>query len=332
MEDQSVKKDSDIPVEDISSIPENICNKNQISQIYNTEEHAWVLFFSFSSWLAITIVFLTGIYKNILISADRKYPVTANDGMIHTVIVDQKSINQQIEPDKEYFLSDKNNMGSGNITEKKGFEALSRSRELRIGKDGETDQESEEAPEKTSTENILSNHFTSKILDNKFIKESDHKKYVKKFSRSSIPDNFNFNKEFAFSWDRNGQPVIPTMYYKHFKYFKSMLDKIQSNWAPPGGSPYPIYDNSFNTSGYVPGRTTYKTFPDQEILIVFTLDEAGNINEIRLIKSLGFESLDRSCKDAIERSINFGPPPEELSKNGVFVMPLTFRIMSRMEE
>lgn len=294
------------------------------------EAQSWLIFFALSSWLAVTLVFITGIYKNLLISADKKYPQEKNEGVLKTVIVDQKTRQEQTNPDKEYFISDKDNMGSGQITETKGFEALSQSRELRFGSPGENSSEEENTTEEQKAARVLSNRFISKILDSKFVKLPENKPAVKKFSRSSLPDNFNFKKEFAFSWDRNGQPVIPTMYYKHFAYFKSMLDKIQSNWAPPGGSPYPIYnDNMFSTQGYVPGRSTYQTFPNQEILIVFTLDEIGDINELKLYKSMGYESLDRSCRDAILRSGNFGAPPQDLMENGVFIMPLTFRIIAR---
>jgi hypothetical protein len=107
----------------------------------HVEEHSWILFFSFASWLTITIIFLSGIYKDLLISADQSYPAIKNDSKIRTVIIDQKSIIQQTAPDKEYFLSDKNNMGSGIITEKKGFEAISKSRELRFGNEPEMNED-----------------------------------------------------------------------------------------------------------------------------------------------------------------------------------------------
>jgi TonB family protein len=335
MADQSLKENpvpssNDDEINEIS-LQKEIPSARRNEEPYNVEDHSWVLFFSFSSWLIITIIFLTGIYKSLLISADKKYPVKKTDDMMRMVIVDQKASKPQVEPDKEYFLSDKNNMGSGKLTEKKGFEALSTSRELRLGKSGDTDKEFEEDDEPKNQEHVLSNHFFSRILDSRVVNENQNKKIVKKFSRSSIPDNYNLRREFIFSWDRNGQPVIPSMFYKHFAYFKSMLDKIQTNWAPPGGSPFPIYGNEYNSYGYVPGRSSYQTFPDQEILIVFTVEPNGDINEIKLLTSMGFDSLDRSCKDAISRSKNFGPPPPELIENDVFIMPLTFRIISHRE-
>lgn len=295
----------------------------------NFEDYSWILFFGFSSWLIITLFFLTGIFKSILLTADKKFPINKNIETIRTVIIDQKSIQQQTQPDKEYFLSDKDNMGSGKITEKKGFEAASKSREFRVGQSPANKAEDSKTEEDTSaSEKILSNQFLINLLEGKFPANDKPRKIIRKFSEASIPDSYRFDKSFAFSWDRNGQPVIPTVYYKHFEYFKKMLDKIQSNWAPPGGMPFPIYGNDFNTEGFVPGRSSYQTFPDQEVQIVFSLDASGDILEIKLWKSLRFESLDRSCIDAIQRSRNFGPPPEDLMEKNIFVMPMTFRIIS----
>lgn len=142
-----------------------------------------------------------------------------------------------------------------------------------------------------------------------------------------IPAHYRFRREFALSWDRKGFPQIPTVYWKHYEYFKKMLRKIQDNWAPPGGRPYPTYADAYKSLGYVPGYFQVKPFPSQDVYVVFSLDKEGNVGDVKVVKSLGYKMLDEACKDAIIRSKNFSPPPKELLQNGVLYVPIIFRII-----
>ena len=286
------------------------------------ENYSWIIFFTLASWILISIAFITGFYKFIILSADPKYSREESDNIIKTTIVEQKTINPQTKKNKEYYLSDKNNMGSGQLTKKEGFQSMSASRELRLEAPDENQISKPEYDEKAIAE--LSNQFITRIL--KSIPENKTREQVsKKFSKTTIPFNYKYSKEFIFSWDANGQPVIPTVAYKHFSYFKNMLDKIQKNWSPPGGTPYPTYENGVSDEIYTPGRATYRVFPDQAVQIVFTIDASGDVHDIKLWKSMGFESLDRACIDAIERSRNFGSPPKELMENEILIVPMIFR-------
>ena len=299
------------------------------------EDYSWILYFSFSSWLILSLIFFTGVYKSIILSADKHYAPTKDSQKITRVIIDQELINKTPSPDKKYFVGDKNNEASGKITEQKGFESMSPSDELKFSKGS---QNQKNTPEKTvQNEQETGNQFYAKIihsLKDAFSKEkpaaqtSQSAQVAQKPSRESIPGNYEFKKEFVFSWDRNGMPVIPTVFEKNYKYFKHILDDIQSNWAPPGGMPYPTFDTSFNAQAYIPGRNTYQAFPDQDVQVVFSISSNGDVVETKLWKSMGFQSLDRACLDAIIKSKNFGPPPADLlDNNQVFVMPLTFRII-----
>lgn len=306
---------------------------------YPQEEHSWILYFSFSSWLIISFIFISGIYKDLLLSADKKFShvldkALEKEKVIH-VLVDQKEKNKLPMDETEHYLSDQNNEAKGGLTEKKGFQTLSKSRDLKLPTIHGVKSKSLKKNREKQTEKSHNNQFFAKILHGIFGSSPKKKseplnapEIAGNSDRFNIPSNYEFKKEYALSWDKNGRPVIPTILLKHFKYFKHMLDEIQGNWAPPGGVPYPIYNGSYGTDVYIPGRSTYQTFPVQDIQIVFSLDEKGNVRDIKIWKSWGFESLDRSCVDAIERSGNFGPPPDDLLDiNRVFIMPLTFRII-----
>jgi len=302
------------------------------------EEYSWVLYFSFSSWLILSLFFFTGVYKEIILSADRKYETHDEKLKITHVLIDQELENNAPSLQKKAFIGDQNNQASGKITDLKGFESMSQSNEMRFSRGSENQKNTAENPSKAEKkmQDALGNQFDVKIVtslqDGSMNEQTTQKanlpEIAKDNSKASIPGNYEFKKQFVFSWDNNGMPVIPTIYEKNYKYFKNILDKIHNNWSPPGGMPYPTFDSAFNSQGFVPGRSTYQTFPDQDVQIVFSIDSSGNVTETKLWRSMGFKSLDRACLDAIIKSRNFGPPPEDLlDNNRNFIMPMTFRIM-----
>jgi TonB family protein len=315
------------------AIRQNLKNKKKNN---NFEESSWVLYFSLSSWLIGSLLFFTGIYKSLLLSMDKKFQEEKQyDSKVIHMLIDQKEKTEILKDETIKYLSDKETEASGDFTKKKGFENFSESREFKIESSKKKKPADDKAVKGIADSEKKNENF--QLLDNRFTAKIVHtvKKVIKNIipiqddaEETTLPQSFDFKKEFVFSWDVTGRPIIPSVYQKHFKYYKEMLDKIQSNWAPPGGTPFPIFDNSIGSSYYIPGRSTYQTFPEQDIRVLFSLDNQGNVIETKLWGSIGYESLDRSCIDAIEKSKNFGPPPGELlNDKDQFVMPLEFRII-----
>jgi TonB family protein len=65
--------------------------------------------------------------------------------------------------------------------------------------------------------------------------------------------------------------------------------------------------------------------PNQEVLVVFVLDKAGEVKRVKLVDSMGYKVLNKSCVEAVQMSKNFGKVPEELLEDGVLIIFFTFR-------
>ncbi|MDH5716423.1 MAG: TonB C-terminal domain-containing protein [Spirochaetia bacterium] len=298
---------------------------------FNNQNKTWFIFYTLSSWIILTILFLSELPQKILISSMGLEENPKKQKVVN-VLLENKLNNKTKEPDEMVFLSNQDNTGSGKLTKNKGFEALTEENQLSFAKKGNIESQ------KLKKENYNKNGIKTKANEKYSVKIFPDEKADKigyggqttwgKEKKSLIPSNYKFNREFALSWDKAGEPIIPTKNYKHYKYFRNMFDKIKENWSPPGGQPSPTDAEAFHRMGYAPGYIKFQTFPDQEIKIVFILDKKGNVIEITLWESMGFVSLDLSCVESIERSKNFGPPPKELLKDGVFIMPMVFVIFT----
>lgn len=224
------------------------------------------------------------------------------------------------------FLSDKDSEAQGQLTKAKGFEAISTDYVLSPG---------EMQPLRAR---IVSAKKYAKILTAKEgrtrvaaapEKEEEQQQAATAADRLRIPAYYRFRHDFALSWDYAGRPAIPTARYAHYSYFRSMINKIQGVWAPPGGDPYPTFGDSYHRMNYASGYTRFSTFPSQDIYIQFLLDEQGVVRDAKLVSSLGYQSLDRSCIEALYAAHDFGPPPPELLEKGVLIVPFIFRIIVR---
>lgn len=283
-------------------------------------EQIWVGFFLLSSWIILSILLLSDIPKEILTAS---YQQQKNKTEYYPVLLENQS--EKVEmPTVTPYISDKTQRESGAITIKRGFESLSEEFDLEFAAPGEDFKN-----EKSSMGAQLfakNNEYVIQLI------ELPEGGYGGVYSWATgkadkIPLSMEFQKESALSWNRYGEPVIPTLHYKNYPYFRNMLGKIQDHWAPPGGNPYPAATDDFHSMNPgIPGRTTFQAVPSQEVETVFILDADGNVVDSKVISSLGYQSLDSSILDAIKDSKNFGPPPPELLKNGFFTMSITFTI------
>lgn len=219
------------------------------------------------------------------------------------------------------FLSDKDSEARGELTREKGFESISNDYVFQPGKINPV--QAKIVSKKTLTKILTSREGRQRIAIAKTQEEP-----TPSVDRLRIPAHYRFRHDFALSWDWAGRPAIPTVRYQHYSYFRSMINKIQNVWAPPGGDPYPTFGDSYHRMNYG-GYTRFTTFPSQDIYIQFLLDDQGVLRDVKLTSSLGFKSLDQSCIEALHAAREFGPPPKELLENGVMIVPFIFRIIVR---
>lgn len=222
------------------------------------------------------------------------------------------------------FLSDKDSEAQGQITKEKGFESIS------------TDYVFATGQREPLRARIVSARKYAKVLTSEEGRQriaaapEKQEQPAMAADRLRIPAYYRFRHDFALSWDYAGRPAIPTARYQHYSYFRSMINKIQSVWAPPGGDPYPTFGDSYHRMNYAAGYTRFSTFPSQDIYIQFLLDEQGIVRDAKLVSSLGYQSLDKSCIEALYAAHDFGPPPKELlDGNGILIIPFIFRIIVR---
>ncbi len=287
-------------------------------------EHSrvWLIFFSFSSWLILFLLLTEQVHLRLLAG----FGVSESDTVREIrVLLENPKEKATKEKKEKVFLSDRDAMARGQLTREKGFEALSRDYKLSLG------QQTPGGDGGRQSHKILQD---KKVTGNKtaFSKEGEkgtHKAQQASNTQMRIPSYYQFRDRFALSWDARGNPQIPTKNFEHYTYFRRMLDKIQQHWAPPGGIPYPTFGDEYHRMSFTPGYTRYTSFPSQDVKVVFMLNKAGDVVDVKLWESLGYTSLDHSCTESIVRSKNFGPPPEELLENDALIVPMIFRIVVR---
>jgi len=257
-----------------------------------------------------------------LIFGDADNPNGENSEIIRALLENAQPV-QAKKRKTVKFLSDKESEAQGQITKEKGFESISTDYVLSPG---------EMEPIKGR---IISGEKIAKILTAKesrvtIAAPQQQTSQSASAERLRIPAYYRFRHDFALSWDYLGRPAIPTARFAHYSYFRAMINKIQSVWAPPGGEPYPTFGDSYHRMNYAAGYTRFTTFPSQDIYIHFLLDEQGVVRDVKLVSSLGYQSLDRSCIEALYAAHDFGPPPKELlDGSGVLIVPFIFRIIVR---
>ena len=219
----------------------------------------------------------------------------------YNVIIEQKTDKKEdIERKHRKYLSNKNQLAQGKLTNEKLFENISQN-------------------------DIFENSFksfTARIIQG--YRPSDIS--LRQSKKNILPSHYKFREKFAFSWDRFGTPLIPTIKYKHFEYFQAMLRKIRMHWAPPGGVPSPIYDDQYFSAFGYGGTMRVQSIRPQDVAVVFAINKDGMVLGARIHNSLGDKHLDAACLDAILSSQTFGPPDKELLDNGVAQVSLIFRV------
>lgn len=299
-------------------LPKNAADSNSAKRI---SEITFSRFFSTLLSICILTVLFLELDLRSMIFGQKEKSGTGNEHIIRALL-------ENAAPEKEKkretvkFLSDKDSEARGDLTKEKGFESAS------------TDYVLSPGARETVKARIVSAKKYTKILTSTEGRQRIHIAREKAepsaaTDRLRIPAYYRFKHDFALSWDYAGRPAIPTVRYAHYRYFRSMINKIQNVWAPPGGDPYPTFGDSYHRMNYAAGYTRFSTFPSQDIYIQFLLDEQGVVRDAKLVSSLGFQSLDRSCIEALYAAHDFGPPPKEILENGILIVPFIFRIIVR---
>jgi len=135
-------------------------------------------------------------------------------------------------------------------------------------------------------------------------------------SMIKIPDRNSITRKNAIFYSNTGMFSFNTAKFRNFRYFKSMKDRIASNWHPP------LMAN-VNLGGYAPGSFRIRAIPSQEVKVLFTMDRQGNVLEVKLVDSYGNKYLDSSCVDAIVQSRSFGKVPDDI-KGEIIGIPFIF--------
>lgn len=288
------------------------------------EDRSWVIFFIFASWAILTLLLYTGILKDFMLQSVKVEEEKKNQKILSVLVENPDKKEEKPDP-LENALSNRNKKAQWlEKNKKRAFNTATPSRNLSFAGKKQSSRKIEILKEKSSKGKKTA---IVRKRESKGNSGGDYEWGREQITR--IPENYRFQYREALSWDRFGYPQIPSIRYKYFEFFKNMLDKIQSNWAPPGGNPYPVYGDEYHSIQPVPGRVRFQTFPGQEIKIAFMLDPDGNVLDVRLISSLGYKSLDASCIEAIRRAGNFGKVPPDLLENGRLIIPMLFRIIVR---
>ncbi len=244
------------------------------------------------------------------------------DTQVIKALLENREVIKEKRRDKVKFLSDRDSAAQGQLTREKGFESISTDYVLSQG-------ELQPVQARLLSAKQYARILTSQESRSTIAIKPEKEQPAVAVEKLRIPSYYRFRHDFALSWDYAGRPAIPTARYEHYSYFRSMISKIQSVWAPPGGDPYPTFGDSYHRMNYASGYTRFSTFPSQDIYIQFLLDENGVVRDAKMVSSLGYQSLDRSCIEALYAAHDFGPPPKELLEGGVLIVPFIFRIIVR---
>ncbi|WP_411824729.1 energy transducer TonB [Leptospira sp. 'Mane'] len=226
---------------------------------------------------------------------------------IYDVLVEQQFIN----PDKkdEYkALSNKESAGGGGLTEKQGFHALSNFREFVFGSKASNPSTAQPKAEQTKEDEIFEVGIFKADPKTSQNQEESPNQSQSSGQMMKIPFNYRFQQDFLFRWDGAKALTVPTKELAGYHYFKNMLRQIEQSFAPPGGGNFAYRDMAGTVirEGIKPGQTK----------VLFMLNDAGKVVDVRLVSSQGQVVVDQSCMDSI-RGQNFGIVPEEVKSKGL---------------
>ncbi|MDY6968932.1 MAG: TonB family protein [Spirochaetota bacterium] len=234
---------------------------------------------------------------------------------------DQRAISRKT------LLSDRDSYAKGSVTKDKGSHWLNNSLDFLVKRGGDRSEEtSKTSAEKKIKTGILVTDNTELIITLMQRELSYPRKKLGKGGKSEftkIPDINDFDRKNAIFYSNDGRFSFNTKKFKNFKYFKSMKDKIASNWYPPllANSIISGYDPM--TGSYTPGRLRIMAILNQMVKIYFSMNRDGEVIDVVLVESMGNRSLDSSCMDAIRLSENFGKVPKNI-KGKIIVIPFVF--------
>ncbi|MFC1670561.1 energy transducer TonB [Spirochaetota bacterium] len=227
---------------------------------------------------------------------------------------------------RKTLLSDKDSTARGYITVKRGNRWLNNSLDFRMLLGSNASRRSGSRSKTRDKEKFILNDKSEVVvmLNRSFPKKS----YVGKGGfnyKMLIPDKNDVTMKNAIFYTNTGNFSFNTAKFKNFQYFKSMKDKIASNWNVPGlgNNVLGVYDPISGRWTYAPGWTRVMAFPSQHVKLVFLMNRKGDVVGIKILDSLGNAPLDQSCVDAIRLSKNFGKVPKDI-KGEVVVIPFIF--------
>jgi len=310
-------------------------NDNLETNFFTKEYQSWIIFYTLVS----TLIFLLTIYFKIpqylLANSSQNKKNSISKNKIDAKIFQINKTKIEIEKKFDVVLSDQNTKARGKSTNKQKFKSNTKQFDLSIPKAGGVSK----SQQKTNQPLIIKKNkkskngqFTANIIAMPSIKYGKGNKNRNSNlsgmnQKMSIPEDYIFRDKFVVSFDRYGNPMLPSMKFEHKEYFDRLSKKIGRNWSPPGGNPF--YGVNYGIPSGIPGRVSYQPFPEHVIQTAIMLDADGTVIDTKILKSKNIQSLDTSILEAIIKSHNFGKVPNGIIKNGRLIIQMHFPIYYR---
>ena len=232
------------------------------------------------------------------------------------------------EPDNRTLLSDRDSSAKGFITREQGDRWLNNSLEFRLKK-GTQKQQSGAAGFSTGEKSRIANKDSEIQLRIYKSGSTSNTGNNGMFNDVAIPDKNSVTLKNAIFYSTSGTFSFNTAKFKNFTYFKTMKDKIASNWYPPLLANASI-GGGYNaaTGSYTPGSVRIMAIPGQNVKLYFVMNRTGEIQKVEILDSYGNKPLDESCLDAIRLSKTFGKVPDDI-KGEFILIPFIFGYYTR---
>jgi len=223
-------------------------------------------------------------------------------------------------PDSRTLLSDRDSSAKGFITKESGDRWLNNSLEFKLKK-GSKNQSSGAAGSSSGEKSRISEKDSEIVL--RIYKSGSSAKSGSDgmFNDIAIPDKNSITLKNAIFYSNSGTFSFNTAKFKNFTYFKSMKDRIASNWYPPQLA-------NASIGGYSPGSLRIMAIPGQKVKLYFVMNRNGDVQKMEIVDSFGNKSLDDSCLDSIRLSKSFGKVPDDI-KGEFILIPFIFGYYAR---
>ena len=262
--------------------------------------------------LFFTAMILPDLHKLADFEKSMKKSLSAAGGRDIIVNINQDN-RREINPST--LLSDKDSTAKGYITREKGNRWLNNSLDFTIAKGtpgnstGGTARSSSDMDQDFILSKMSEVVMGLRVLKKPVTVSSGDGKGV----QILIPDKDDITTKNAIYYSNSGMFSFNTAKFKNFEYFKAMKDRIASNWYPPimANAVFGGYNPA--TGGYAPGRMRIMAIPSQQVKIFFTMNRRGEILDVYVVDSMGNETLNTSCSEAIRMSRSFGKVPDDIA-------------------